>query len=1166
MKRTILFFLFFICCIGVFAQKEAAIWYFGRNAGVDFNSGTPVALTNGALNTLEGCATISDTNGNLLLYTDGITVWNRNHQPMPNGTDLLGDPSSTQSGLIVPKPGEPNIYYIFSLDDEAEVNGLRYTVVDMNLDGGLGDVTAEKNLLLRTPMTEKITAVENADGSGIWVITKAYDTNEFLSYLVDASGLNTMPVVSSFSTTGIFPYSSIGSMKVSSDGRKLAVAYSGGGRIELHHFDAATGRVYDLVSLQGYFSSTYDSTQTYSVEFSNNGQILYATTRNGVYQFDISTFERNAIMASGLLLSQEYRRPDYPFSIQPGQLQMAIDGKIYCPLLGRAFLMVINHPDVLDVGCDFVENGVPLNGRINSLGLPPFIQSYFLVGFTAENLCLGATTQFNINSGEPVLSIFWDFGDGNTSILENPIHTYGSAGTYSVSATVTTATKTKTETKDIIISEAPIANSIANFEECSTSQIQEFDLSTKDTELLGGQSGADFNIAYYSSLVDAQNNANALPILYTNTNTAETITARISNINNPSCYDTTSFDLILKTAPVLNPTTDWIVCDTDSDSFYDFDLTQKDTEILSGQSTTAFTISYHETLADAQNDLNELVSPYNNTTSSEQLFFRIENTAHPECFETGNFDIEVITAVNANTPTNMELCDNNNDGIFSFDLTVQGGFILNGQSVSSFTVSYHSSQMDADNGTATLNPTNYTNRTPYFQTIFARVQNNANSDCYATTYFDIIVNDSPVFKTVADWKVCDDDNDGFHFFDLNEKDSDILGGQSAADFRITYYETQTDADTNTNNIVGSIQNTSNPQTLFYRIENGTNTNCFKTGSFVLEVFETPTAGTPLPIIACDENETGVRTFDLSVKDSEVLNGLDTNSFVVSYFSAQSDANNNQNSLPKEAYTNSQIRETVYARVHNKNNGACFDTAEFEISINPLPQPNLDETYVICPDSPELTIDGGDSESWSWRDENGAELGNGRTLNITALGDYTLTVTLTSNGVACEKTVPFEVVSSGAPEDFTTEIGDPSDNVTITVDATGTGEFEYSVDGENYQDSNRLEVFPGEHTVYVRDKFLCRTVTKQVIALGYQKFFTPNGDGFNENWNIIGAYHYPESKLYVYDRYGKLLQQISPMTAGWDGSYNGLPLPESDYWFRYIFDGGKVFTGHFSLKR
>ena len=227
---------------------------------------------------------------------------------------------------------------------------------------------------------------------------------------------------------------------------------------------------------------------------------------------------------------------------------------------------------------------------------------------------------------------------------------------------------------------------------------------------------------------------------------------------------------------------------------------------------------------------------------------------------------------------------------------------------------------------------------------------------------------------------------------------------------------------------------------------------------------------------------------------------------------------------------------------------------------------MEERYVICPDSPELVIDGGDFETWSWQVANGMELSSARTFDIEDLGEYQLTVSQTTNGITCENTAYFEVVSSGAPETLEVDLNGFSDEIELELLANGIGEFEYSIDGENYQRSNNFRVFPGQYTVYVRDIYECRTITEDVTAIGYQRFFTPNGDGSNEYWNIIGGELYPESQLYIYDRYGKLLAQVDPNSRGWDGRLNGAPLPESDYWFSYSFSDDKTVTGHFSLKR
>lgn len=1146
------------------AQKEASIWYFGFNAGLDFNSGTPVPLTDGQLSTREGGATMSDSNGNLLLYSDGMTVWNKNHQPMPNGTGLLGDTSTAQSGIIIPKPGDPNIYYVFSLDNEGGPNGLRYSVVDMNLDNGLGGVTTEKNVLLYSSISERITAVVHTNGNAIWVITKAYDKNDFLSYLIDNNGINTTPVVSSFPITGF--YASHGTMKVSPDGKTIAAAYAVDGRVELHHFDAGTGLVYDLVSLMGYFDTTYDSQQTYGCEFSSNGKVLYLSTRNGVYQFDISNFDRNAIMSSGLLLSQEFLAPSFPFTTFPGALQMAIDGKIYCPLSGRKFLMVINNPNVLGLGCDFVETGVDLAGRQCYLGLPPFITSLFYVGIEATNFCLGTATQFNIDTGESITDIDWDFGDGNVSNLEEPSHIYAAPGNYTVSVTVSTATETKTETKEITIYDVPVANALINYEVCSPQANYEFDFSTKDSELLGTQLPSLFGITYHTTISDAQNRANALPVEYTNSDPVETIYARIYNINEPSCFAITDFNLQVKNTPIQNDVKDWTVCDTDMDGFYDFELSLKDTEVLGGQDATNFTVTYHLSESDAENGTSAVSTNYTNSMPSEELFYRVENETSTECYVTGRFLLEVLQGVTANMPSPLEICDSDNDGFAIFDLSTKDMEILGGQNPATINVTYYSNHADADNGSNPLNKNSYSNRLANQETIFVRVENSSNLDCYDVSTLELIIHDSPITQVVTDWTVCDMDNDGNYSFDLMEKDNEILGNQNADDFSISYYEAESDAIGRQNEITNPYQNTLNLQTIYYRLENNDYTECFVTDSFTIEVITTPTAYPPTSIVVCDVNGTGSLSFDLSEQDEEILNDQDPNLFEITYFENLVDANNYQNILSKTSYLNNALQETIYARIQTKALEQCYDVISFTLTVNPLPQPNLEEIYVICPESPDLILDGGNFETWEWKDADGNILGLERAFEVPAIGEYSLTVGQVNNGVVCQNTLPFEVVSSGAPEDFTYSIDGFSDRVTVTIKAVGIGEFEYSMDGENFQEDNRFELFPGEYTVYVRDKFLCRTIDKTIMVLGYQKFFTPNGDGINEYWNVLGAEAYPNSAIHIYDRYGKLILQLSPGDRGWDGIFQGRPMPSADYWFRYEYGHGKTFTGHFSLKR
>ena len=1164
MKRTLLLLLCLLSVCLANSQKEADNWYFGWNAGVNFGNGAPVALYGGALNTDEGCATISDINGNLLFYTDGITIWNRNHNPMPNGSGLNGDPSSTQSAIIVPKSDEPNIFYVFSVDDVGGPNGVQYSIIDMNLDGGLGDITAQKAVPLITPVSEKITAVGHANGSAIWIITKSFGGNTYYSFLLDAAGLNTVPITSNAGAMLLQNDSeSRGYMKASSDGSFLATAVHEKGIVEIVRFNTTTGLVSNPISLQPFLSANWYDINTYGVEFSPNNKVLYVSTVGGILQFDISNYNQAAILASGIRISPLNSSP--PFL---GALQMGPDGKIYCTRAYRGYLNAINSPNTLGMGCDYQEQVIqlgPTNIR-GTLGLPPFVTSFFYVGIEATNFCLGMGTDFSVNVADPITSINWDFGDGNTSILETPTHTYATPGTYTVSVTVSTAIETKTETKDITIYQTPTANPITDYEVCSTLPNYEFNLATKDSEVMGAQLASEYSVQYFTSLSDAQNNTNVLPVMYTNTTATETIYSRISNSSNTACYDITNFDLIVREQPVVSSVEDWKECG--SYQFLSFNLPDKDAEILNGQDDTLFSVAYFRTQADADINSSAIGPNYTLGAAQEIIYYRIENQGASSCFVTGSFNLIATPEPAGLEQPYIEVCDDDGvlDGfytvnllsIYDYDNVSGNGFEVN--------ISFHENLTDAENRTNAVNATAYSNSTAYYQELWIRVENKDNQDCYFLEDWSVTVFDTPLATAVTNWQICDDDIDGQFLFDLSEKDAEIYNGQSTSDYTLSYHSSLADAELNQNSLNNLYQYTAGPQEIFYRLQSTYSPLCFVSGSFTLEVFSSVTAGSLTDFVVCDQEETGVQIFDLGIKDSEALNGQDANVFIVSYHRSQGDAEAGINEIPKQNYRNSAAEETLFVRIQHFQNAHCYTTTSFTITVNPRPQPQLEDTYVICPDSPELTIDGGNFDSWSWRNAAGTEVGSGSSIDLVDLGDYTLTVGQLQNGVLCEKMVAFEVVSSGAPETVMVNTSGFSDQISLIVNATGIGTFEYSIDGVNFQSSNQFNVFPGEYTVYVRDPFLCRTITEEIFVIGYQKFFTPNGDGTNEVWMVIGADKYPNSTLSIYDRYGKLLSQMPATATGWDGTYLGQPLPASDYWFRYDYEDGKSITGHFALKR
>ena len=1076
----------------VHSQAQASNWYFGFNAGLNFDpgTGTVTVLTDGAVSTNEGCSAISDVNGNFLFSTDGSFVYNANQQIMQNGAALRGNPSSTQSAIVVPKPGSADIYYIFTVDVPSNAggndDGLNYYEVDMTLDNGLGAVTTNiqnpPNLVPNT--AEKIAAISKANSDDFWVVTQAnstglgrpYDT--IYAFEVTDAGVNTTPVTTTFQTQNNpnngFGFDPRGYLKISPDGSRL-VSANATTYCYLFDFDDATGQVSNQTEL------TFDTGQfAYGIEYSTDNRYLYISTweaiqgvpsnfDSAIYQFDLDSPNINASRQT------IYSGPGYR-----GALQLAINGKIYYARAqsfqqGSPFLGVINNPDNPAQNTNYVHDGINLGPGVSAQGLPPFIQSFF-ANFQVENLCFGDLTEFSFTSSEQPSSILWEFGDpaNSTSTLENPTFVYAAPGFYDVQLTLTINGQVRVFNKQIEISAVPTANAVP----------------------------------------------------------------------------------------------DQLFCDTDQSGDESIDLqTTLDNLVLGAQDPNQFDVSYYQNQQDADEGTNNINSPFIINLGVNQVVARIENTDNLNCYETTTINLQLFEQPTANVATDLEACDDDADGRTTFDLQPMFDEVLGSQDPTVFRVSVHPTQNDADSDSNEL-PISYQNQQPDTEEVFLRIDNVQNESCYEVISVQLIVNPLPPAEPQTVFQ-CDEDGnpDGITQFNLSSFDPGITN--SAQDVTVTYYNTVNDRQNEVNPIGNDYQNSSPSETVFVTVEDDI-TGCQSFTTIQLGVSASDAQDTSLELCdLSDETEDGLAEFDLRTADADVLVNAPAD-VTVNYYVSYNDALLEVNPLPDLFTTTIPGGQTVYARAESPD-GNCFGISEVELIVNPQPilEDDLQIDYCLSDVEPatlEAGITVGETADYTYEWNTGETT---PTIEVEEEGEFMVTVT-DVNGCSSSRTITIIVSNIATIQEIDTFHAGSQDSGTVSIVATGEGDYEYSIDlDQGYQDNPDFDdVEPGFYTARVRDKNGCGIVRQEFSIIGYPRFFTPNNDGFNDFWNLIGTNELfePNAQVLIFDRYGKLLKQISPRMLGWDGTYNGNPLPSSDYWFKVELSNGRVFSGHFTLKR
>lgn len=319
---------------------------------------------------------------------------------------------------------------------------------------------------------------------------------------------------------------------------------------------------------------------------------------------------------------------------------------------------------------------------------------------------------------------------------------------------------------------------------------------------------------------------------------------------------------------------------------------------------------------------------------------------------------------------------------------------------------------------------------------------------------------------------------------------------------------------------------------------------------------------PDSLLECRDDGLQFGTFSLVNQTPQVLGSQEASSYVVTYHLTQSDADADLNPLPN-GYSNISNPQTIYARVEHKSIKLCYATTSFEITVGNVPVLTPTSSVFICDGfTKKLTADNGFAVyEWSTGETT-------QSIIVNQPGTYTVTVKNVYNNFSCDASKDFIVTNSGPPTiiDIATSDWSPTNNSAV-ITATGSGTYLYSLDNVNFQTSNTFNnLLPGFYTAYVKDENGCGKANEDFVLLNYPKYFTPNGDGYNDTWQIRFSTFEPNLNVDIFDRFGKFLIRLRGGDSGWDGTYNGQDVFSTDYWFVVTREDGKIYKGHFSLKR
>lgn len=680
----------------------------------------------------------------------------------------------------------------------------------------------------------------------------------------------------------------------------------------------------------------------------------------------------------------------------------------------------------------------------------------------------------------------------------------------------------------------------------------------------------------------------------------------------------TFFDQPIITRPTAGTTYDLKNCDTDGvdDNSTSFDLRTNQNSILNGQSNIA--VTYHTSSNDALTNTNTITNPsnYKNISSPQKIFVRLTNR-NSECFTTTSFNISVEQPV-AQEPTQYILCDDlasgsDTDEIANFLLSTKDAEILGTLNSSQYSVSYHSTLVGAE----TNNSTDVIDKTTNYsvsnsKTVYIRLEK-IGAICFdASKSLVLTVAALPTVNNVITLTQCDSDPDKQTTFNLTLYKENISTNYTNEVFE--YYATELDAIAGSSEII-------DPTAYFVDttgeawIKTISNLNCFRISKIDLFVSYTPNEPYEETFYACDDlldangNDTdanseidGITFFNFSIAPSKITTDPDVQ---VKFYENESDRTKSINEIQKtqdiSKYRNINLPNTsntpfpIYYKLTSKRSNDCIGLGHIFLKVNSLPVFDITTPQAICLNNPPLTIgveNPQNNYNYEWRNENGTLLNNTsiHEIAITKGGTYSVTA-FTTNEIACPKTkeikvLNFDIITLNEDAVQIIDESNSSDNdlaIKIIGDPTILKGYEFALRDEegtlirNFQNENIFKNLEGGiYTIISRHKEQCEPDTELIVSvIQFPNFFTPNNDAINDTWKIKGVNKsfYPESSIYIFDRFGLLVAKTTITEKGWDGNYDGKKLPSNDYWYKItlippINSNRKTIMrkGHFSLLR